>query len=382
MPERYGLGKWCTTREVKDLGPAAPGPANRWQPFPALHTFTCVIQVIVPENLLAVRFGSLGDVLLTTPLLRAIHQKHPQIRLTVLTSHSFAPLLSDNPRIDEVIGLAPEHSLLAIGVRLRATRFSHLLDLETSTRSCLFRLLVPGRWRAAPQYRLARELLIRTKRSHFPEDSTVADRYFDAARHLGVVPDGGPAEFFLSPDAEERADAWLGKINAGNRRPFVAFAPSAGQATKRWPRDYWVRLARRIMGTGAGAVFLGGPDDATITGDIAARCGAGAMNGAGVLSLQGTGAVLKRAAALVTSHTGTMYMAAPLGTPLVACSGPTVRAFGYYPYNAAHAVLLERNLPCRPCSFSGGEECPLKHHFCLQEIQPDAVYAALCRVLA
>jgi ADP-heptose:LPS heptosyltransferase len=101
-----------------------------------------------------------------------------------------------------------------------------------------------------------------------------------------------------------------------------------------------------------------------------------------VLSLQGTGAVLKRAAALVTGQTGAMYMAAALGTPLVALFGPTVAAFGYYPYNAAHAALLERNLPCRPCSFSGGEECPLSHHLCLQEIQPDAVYAALCRVLA
>jgi heptosyltransferase II len=382
MPERYGLGKGCTTREVKDLGAGAAAPANRWQPFPALHTFTGVTQVMVSENLLAVRFGSLGDVLLTTPLLRAISQQHPQIRLTVLTSQRLAPLLSDNPRIDEVIALAPEDSLLEMGVRLRALRFSHLLDLETSPRSWLFRLLVPGRWRAAPQYRLARELLIRTKRSRFPEDSTVADRYFDAARHLGVVPDGGPAEFFLNPEAEERADTWLGKVNARNRRPFVAFAPSAGQATKRWPQDYWVRLARRIKATGAGVVFLGGPDDATITGNIAARCGAEAVNGAGVLSLQSTGAVLKRAAALVTGHTGTMHMAAALGTPLVALIGPTVRAFGYYPYNAARTVLLERNLPCRPCSFSGGEECPLKHHRCLQEIQPDAVYAALCRVLA
>jgi heptosyltransferase-2 len=337
---------------------------------------------MVSSNALAVRFGSLGDVLLTTPLLRAIRQQRPEMRVTVLTRRRYTPLLSDNPRIDEVIGLGPEDSLLAIGARLRAAQFNHLLDLENSPRSCLLRLLVPGWWRAAPQYRLARELLIRTKQSLYPGDSNVADRYFDAVRYLGVVPDGGPAEFFLNPEAEERADAWLAKVNLGDRRPFVAFAPSAGQATKRWPRDYWVRLVRRIIGTGAGAVFLGGPEDATLTGSVAARCGAEAVNGAGVLSLQGTGAVLKRAAALVTGHTGTMYMAAALGTPLVALFGPTVRAFGYYPYNAAHTVLLERNLPCRPCSFSGGEECPLKHHLCLQEIQPDAVYAALCRVLA
>src|SRR4029077_15536899 len=91
--ERYGLGEGCTAREVKDLGAGAAGPANRWQPFPALHTFTGVTQVMVSENLLAVRFGSLGDVLLTTPLLRAISRQHPQIRLTVLTSQRLVPLL-------------------------------------------------------------------------------------------------------------------------------------------------------------------------------------------------------------------------------------------------------------------------------------------------
>jgi len=341
-----------------------------------------VTRVIVSQNVLAVRFGSLGDVLLTTPLLRAIRQQHPQMRVTVLTRRRYAPLLSDNPRIDEVIGLAPGDSLLGIGVRLRAARFSHLLDLENSTRSRLFRLLVPGRWSGAPQYRLARALLIRTKQSHYPEGSTVVDRYFDAARNLGVVPDGGPAEFFLNPEAEEWADTWLAKVNLDNRRPFVAFAPSAGQATKRWPAAYWVRLVRRVIGTGAGALFVGGRDDAAIVAAIAARCGAEAVDGAGVLSLQGAGAVLKRAAALVTGQTGAMYMAAALGTPLVALFGPTVRAFGYHPYNAARAVVLERDLPCRPCSFSGGEECPLGHHLCMQEIQPDAVYTALCRALA
>lgn len=337
---------------------------------------------MVSANLLAVRIGALGDVLLATPLVRAIRQRHPHMRITVLTHRRYVPLLSDNPGVDEVVGVTRDDSLLDVSARLRAARFGHLLDLENSPRSWPFRVLVPGRWRAAPQYRLARELLIRTKRSHYPKNSTVADRYFEAASDLGVTPDGAPAEFFLNPEAEERADAWLGKVGLGNRQPFVAFAPSAGQATKRWPRDYWIRLVRRIMSTGAGVVFLGGPEDVPLTGSIAARCGAETVNGAGVLSLQGTGAVLKRAAALVTGQTGSMYMAAALGTPLVALFGPTVRAFGYYPYNAARAVLLERDLPCRPCSFSGGEECPLSHHLCLQEIQPDAVYAALCRVLA
>jgi heptosyltransferase-2 len=341
-----------------------------------------VTLVVVSPHILAVRFGSLGDILLSTPLFRAIRARHPQVRITVLTRRRYAPLLADNPRIDEVIGLAPGDSLLEIGGRLRATHFSHLLDLENSPKSRLLRLLVPGRWHTAPQYRVARALLVRTKQNHYPEDTAIADRYFDAAAALDVVPDGGPAEFFLSPDAEEKAEAWLAHANVGKGRPFVAFAPGASQPTKRWPLEYWVRLARRVAGTGADAVMVGGPDDTMIAAEEAARSTTRAVNAAGVLSLQGTGAVLKRAAALVTGHTGAMHMAAALGTPLVALFGPTVRAFGYHPYNAARAFVLERNLSCRPCSVAGGLECPMGHHLCMQEIQPDAVYTALCRALA
>ena len=156
--------------------------------------------IVVSPHILAVRLGSLGDVLLTTPLFRVIRQRHPQVRLTVLTRRRYAPLLTDNPRVDEVVGVAPGESLLGVAARLRATRFNHLLDLENSPTSWLLRGLVPGRWRSSPQYRVARHLLIRTKRNHYPEDITVAERYFDAARELDVEPDGGPAEFYLNPD--------------------------------------------------------------------------------------------------------------------------------------------------------------------------------------
>lgn len=337
---------------------------------------------MVSPHILAVRFGSLGDVLLTTPLFRAIRQRHPQVRLTVVTRRRYAPLLSDNPRIDEVVGFAPGESLLGLAARLRATRFSYFLDLENSPRTRLLRLLVPGHWRTAPQYRVARELLIRTKRNRYPEEVPVAERYFDAARELDVVPDGGPTELFLNPETEQQTEAWLAQANLGSERPFVAFAPGGGKATKRWPPEYWVRLVRRVASTGADPVMVGGPEDTMLAAEVATRSTTRAVNAAGVLSLQGSAALLKRAAALVTGHTGAMYLAAALGTPLVALFGPTVRAFGYHPYNAARSFVLERNLSCRPCSATGGPECPMGHHLCMQEIQPDAVYTALCRALA
>lgn len=336
---------------------------------------------MLSPGILVVRFGSIGDILLATPLLRVIRQRYPHARLNVLTQRRYAPLLSDNPNLDDVIAVAPKDQLLAVARRLRHARYTFVLDLENTARSRLLRLVVPARWRTAPQYRLERELLIRTKLNHYPEDTPVAERFFDAARDLEVEPDGGPPELFLNPESEQQAAAWLERSQLGNS-PFVAFAPGGSKPTKRWPLDYWVTLVRRVVNTGADAVMVGGATDGALATEIAARSSKRAVSAAGVLGLQPTAAVLKRAAALVTGHTAAMHIATAVGTPVVALAGPTVRAFGYYPYNAVRATVLERDLPCRPCARDGGPECPLRHHFCMREIPPDAVFTALARTLA
>ena len=92
------------------------------------------------------------------------------------------------------------------------------------------------------------------------------------------------------------------------------------------------------------------------------------------------GALLKRARSLVSGDTGVMHMATGVGTPVVALFGPTVEAFGFFPY-ASRATVLELPLPCRPCSAMGGPRCPLGHHRCMIDIQADVVHEALGRSL-
>ena len=337
---------------------------------------------MLSPGILVVRFGSIGDILLATPLIRVIRQRYPHARLNVLTQRRYAPLLSDNPNLDEVIAVAPKDPWVAVARRLRYARYTFVLDLENTPRTRLLRLVVPARWRTAPQYRIERELLVRTKTNRYPEDSAVAERFFDAGRDLELEPDGGPPELFINPEADQQAAAWLERAQIGVGRPFVAFAPGGSKPTKRWPLDYWVTLVRRVVNTGADAVMVGGAPDGALATEIATRSSKRAVSAAGVLGLQATGAVLRRAAALVTGHTAAMHMATAVGAPLVALAGPTVREFGYYPYNAVRATVLERDLPCRPCARDGGPECPLEHHFCMREIPPEAVFAALARTLA
>jgi lipopolysaccharide heptosyltransferase II len=331
-------------------------------------------------NVLAVRFSSIGDILLTTPLLRAIRHSHPGARVTVLTKRDYVPLLSHNPHVNLVLGLAQSRSLLGLASELRGDRYTHLLDLHDNLRSRALRLLVPGKWRTYPKHRLARAWLIRAKRNRYRDRRPVAERYFSAARDLGVEPDGHPPDFFLGPEAGEQVFDWLRTGGLEHEPNIVALAPGAAHATKRWPLEHWHALVAKNLESGSAVVIVGGPDDADLGASLATHGRGRVLNAAGMLGLQGTGALLQRARVLVSGDTGVMHMATAVGTPVVSLFGPTVEAFGFFPYTR-QASVLELPLPCRPCTAQGSSRCPLGHHRCMIDIQPSMVYEMLRRTL-
>jgi heptosyltransferase-2 len=331
-------------------------------------------------RLLLVRFSSMGDILLTTPLIRAIRARHPDASITYLTKDAFLPLLSENPRLTEVIGYDPATPLSALAGRLREGRFDHLLDLHGSLRSRALRRTVPGNWRGYPRHRLARSILIRFKRDFYRDRRPVAERYFDAARDLDVAPDGEPLEMFMARSAIDQAGEFLARYGLGRERSLVALVPGAAHATKRWAADKWRQLVAELTGRGMDAVVLGGEAEREVGEVVAAAGGRFAASAAGRFDLQGSGALLKAARCVVSGDTGLMHLATAVGTPVVALYGPTVEPFGFFPYRA-RATVIERELGCRPCSAFGGPRCPLGHHRCLEDITPDEVLEAVRRLL-
>lgn len=331
-------------------------------------------------DILVVRFSAIGDILLITPLLRAIRARHPGARIAVLTKDRYLPLLSHNPYVSEVLAIGPDEGILAIAERIRGVRYSHILDLHGTLRSHALRRLAPGPWRSYGKRTLQRALLITTKRDHYGAEVPVAERYFEAARELEVRPDGGPPDFFISEEADCRAAERLLSLGLGRERPVVAIAPGAAHATKRWPIEHWVELAGRITPTGADIAILGGPDDVEVARAIATAVGSSVGSLAGTLGLQETGAVIRRSEVLVSGDTGVMHMATGVGTPVVALFGPTVRQFGFFPYRS-HSTVAQLDLPCRPCSAHGTRRCPLGHHHCMRQMVPDLVFPALAEVL-
>jgi heptosyltransferase-2 len=336
---------------------------------------------------LLVRFSSIGDILLTTPLVRALARRHPDAKLVYVTKRAMAPLVADNPHLAEVVTLEPDEPIRHLARRLRLLAPTHGLDLHGSLRSAGLRLLVPCRWSSYPKRKLARTLLISTKLDVYGARTPVAERYAEAARGLDTRPDGGPPEFCLSPGATDRAAQWLVARGLAEA-PLAALAPGAAHATKRWPITHWVELAGRLRAAGYRPVVVGGPEDRGLAQQLVAEGGDGAGGGgregvasaAGEFSLQETGALLARARVVVSGDTGVMHMATGVGTPVIALFGPTVAQFGFFPYHA-RSIVLERALDCRPCSATGTATCPLGHHRCLTDVTPAEVAAAVARLV-
>jgi heptosyltransferase-2 len=313
-------------------------------------------------RVLVVRFSALGDVILTTPLVRALRTAWPDARITFVTTRAAAAVFAHSPRVDRVVALAPGAPLGTLTAQLREEAWTHRLDLHASLRALRLRTALGGRWRTWRRHRLARRMLIAFGAEWYGRLPPVAERYFETVADLGIHPDGGPPEVFTHADDRARAR----DVAAGE---YVVMAPGASRATKRWPPSHWRELAARLRAAGLGVVAAGTAAERRLLDGDAAVPAFG--EGLGV-----TAALLAGARCAVTNDSGLMHLATAVGTPVVALFGPTVRAFGFAPYPGPAAVL-ERPMACRPCSPYGSARCPLGHHRCMIDLAPATVARAV-----
>jgi heptosyltransferase-2 len=153
-----------------------------------------------------------------------------------------------------------------------------------------------------------------------------------------------------------------------------ALAPGSVWATKRWPAERFIELAKKLIAeTGAFVYLIGGGGDrelcAAISGEIDGNC----LDAAGKLSLRQSAALLDRCQVLVSNDSAPTHLGAATRCKVITIFGPTVPAFGFAPFGEGHLVV-EKNLPCRPCSSHGGQRCPIGTHACMLEISAEEVF--------
>ena len=320
-----------------------------------------------------VQTAFLGDVVLTTPLLAALAERHGPV--DVVTTPAAAPLLETHPAVRHVLpydkrgadrGLA---GLRRVARALRAGRYEVAYLPHRSLRSAVLAWLagVPKRVGFADGWRV-----LYTDVRRRPAEGHEVDRLLALAGD--AAPHRRPTLYITEAD-RAATEAFL--LAHGIQAPFVSMAPGSIWGSKRWP--YYAALAERLAGQLA-VVVLGGPEDGSLAAEIAGgvtRVGGRAVSACGRLTLRQAAEVIRRSAVLVTNDSAPLHLAQAVATPTVAIFGPTVPAFGFGPRGPRDRVVELAGLACRPCSTHGPRRCPLGHHRCMRELDVDRVLAAI-----
>jgi heptosyltransferase-2 len=347
-----------------------------------MHQHNTVVDFQDIERILVIRLSSLGDILLTTPVLRVLREYCPAAQLDFLTKAAYQDVLRTNPCVDRLLLLEPQQGLREMLRRLRQTRYDIVIDLHRTLRSrLLYHGLLAERKLAYTKRTIRRALLVHLGWNTLRAMTPVPELYMTPLRCLGMTAPLPPLEMHLTAESQEAMQVYLQQeLPESRMRPLVAVAPGARWSTKRWPVERFAAVAQTLaQKQQAAVVVLGSAEDRQLAQELCQQLSVPVLNSTGKLSVMHTAALLQQCHLLLSNDSGLMHMAAALRVPVVAIFGPTVQEFGFYPFKAS-AQVVSAAIACRPCSTKGSTRCPRGHHQCMQQVTVAHVLAAASKI--
>jgi len=318
---------------------------------------------------LVIQTSFLGDMVLTTPLIRELARRG---EVDVVATPANAGLLAHNPHVRhvyrydkrgahagargfrEIVRLAKAHADNDTAYLAQGSVRSAALAVAAGCQDRIGFESSSGRWLYTRRYPYHREW-------HHAERLWSLSGHGDGARAAAAAL---KPELFPGPAEEEQVQRLL-DVNAHAGEPLLAIAPGSVWATKRWP--YFAALARRLALLGR-VVVIGGADDTPLAEAIRAETFGNAIDATGTLSLLASAALIGRSAVLASNDSAPLHLASAMDTPTVALFGPTVPALGFGPLSSASRVGEVAMLDCRPCDAHGPRSCPLGHWRCMRDL--------------
>lgn len=325
------------------------------------------------------RLSSLGDIVLTLPVVRSLARAMPQARLTYWTKYEFRDLVRFEPALHHVRLLEPDARRLEDLVSMSAELED--CDLIVDLHGGLRTRVLTARQRApvlrAPAYRLLRERWVHARWTRPAPAPHALERYAQAVAPLGVTVEGTP-EVLAGEEAEIWAHAWLASWPGDAP---IAMCPGARHFTKRWPESHWLMLHERLRVAGHRLLYFS--IEAERFGmPLLSRCVAEDAGASWTTEpLARMAALLSRCRTAVTCDSGLMHLAAARGLRVVAMFGSTAPELGFAPAGEGHVVLC-RHEPCQPCTLHGRGVCPKGHFRCMVELSHETVLEAVEGILA
>ena len=311
-------------------------------------------------KLLIIRFSSIGDIVLTTPVIRCLKLQVKDAEVHFLTKYAFAPILENNPYVDKVISLRFSWELMIH--ELKQEGYDYIIDLHHNLRTLRVKQALGTPSFAFDKLNIQKWLLTALHINRMPKVHIV-DRLLNTTKYFGVVNDGKGLDYFI-PETDKVAAT---DIPLSHTFGYVAVVIGAALNTKKMP----VHLLQKLcIALPYPVILVGGKEDNDAGMAIALKDPIKIYNACGKFNLNESADLVRNAVTVITHDTGLMHIAAAFQKRIVSVWGNTVPAFGMAPYygdaNTLHTESEVMNLRCRPCSKIGYKKCPHKHFKCME----------------
>jgi len=312
-------------------------------------------------KILIVRFSSIGDIVLTTPVVRCLKTQLDHAEIHYTSKAQYQSILQSNPYIDKLILL--NENLTDLIESLKREKYDVVIDLHNNLRTRILKWRLGATCFSFNKLNLEKWLMVNFKINQLPP-LHIVDRYLETTKSLGIKNDALGLDYFI-PQEDEVPWAWLPETHQDG---FVAYAIGGQHETKKLPLERMIELGKKINKP---MVILGGKEDFDNGERLWKALPESIFNTCGKLNLNQSASLLKKATYVFSHDTGLMHIAAALKKEVFSIWGNTIPAFGMYPYRTKFHALENAQIHCRPCSKIGFAKCPKGHFKCMNEMKFD-----------
>jgi lipopolysaccharide heptosyltransferase II len=337
------------------------------------------------QNILIVRFSSIGDIVLTTPLVRAVRMRFPRSRIDFVMKREFAELMQTNPHLTAVYPYDPcsgIRGLLTLAQQLQVNRYDLFIDIHKNFRTYLLRFFTrPEQTVTFSKQIVNRTLLVTMGLNRYGKILQMPERYLRPLQPFGVVADANGLELFPTETHWSNVKTIFHQEHLTEGELAIGFGSMTAHSLKQWPVERFIELGQQLVQRyGARILLFGGARDIQGVKRIAEQIPNAPIILCGRLSLLEAAAAIQRCDLFVGNDTGIVHIAAAMKRQVIVLFGPTVEEFGFYPYRTRSLVIC-KPLPCRPCTHTGKGKCRIKTHACMQKITTAEVVEAVEKML-
>jgi ADP-heptose:LPS heptosyltransferase len=318
---------------------------------------------------LVIRFSSIGDVVLTSPVVRCLKTQLPDAEIHFLVKPAFKSVLVNNPYITKLHLL--QENIGDTITALKEEQFDYVIDLQRNLRSLRIKagLKVPAF--SFKKLNFRKLIFTKLKWNVMPKQVHVVDRYLNTVNLFGVYNDGAGLDYFITPEEEVSEK----DIPASHHAGYIGIVIGASFYTKKLPVYKLQELCLKIDHP---IILLGGPEDAAMGEEIKKVDSVKVYNACGKFSLNECADLIRKSKLVIAHDTGLMHIAAGLKKQIITVWGSTTPSFGMYPYYGVNFLSHQAASPCddiqvhklwcRPCTKIGRRKCPQGHFKCMKKI--------------